>query len=159
MLLTLISLTASLEFIDVPEKLCINFEDSETIYIDAVAKYEFGLKEVEYSISANNIIISGPYTEEADSNEYMFSYEIDLPRLEAGDSVILTAKAKNIINKEVTLDENLNQSNRIIINTENVYFQPITPAAKSSALESKCRNRHGYRNCSLELSKDCCQRY
>ncbi|MCY8577108.1 hypothetical protein MOD24_14760 [Bacillus haynesii] len=42
----------------------------------------------------------------------------------------------NIKNKEVTLDENLNQSNRIIINTDNVYFQPITPAAKSSALES-----------------------
>ncbi|GIN55140.1 MULTISPECIES: discoidin domain-containing protein [Bacillus subtilis group] len=42
----------------------------------------------------------------------------------------------NIKNKEVTLDENLNQSNRIIINTNNVYFQPITPAAKSSALES-----------------------
>ncbi|ARC67399.1 hypothetical protein B14_200188 (plasmid) [Bacillus licheniformis] len=91
---------ASLEFIDVPEKLCINFEDSETIYIDAVAKYEFGLKEVEYSISANNIIISGPYTEEADSNEYMFSYEIDLPRLEAGDSVILTAKAKTVFGVE-----------------------------------------------------------
>ncbi|MCD7910932.1 discoidin domain-containing protein [Bacillus velezensis] len=42
----------------------------------------------------------------------------------------------NIKNKEVTLDENQNQSNRIIINTDNVNFQPITPAAKSSALES-----------------------
>ncbi|WAT23588.1 hypothetical protein O0R52_21570 (plasmid) [Bacillus halotolerans] len=42
----------------------------------------------------------------------------------------------NIKNKEVTLEENLNQSSRIIINTNSVYFQPITPAEKSSALET-----------------------
>ncbi|MBU5262146.1 hypothetical protein [Bacillus atrophaeus] len=95
---------AALNFIDVPQQLCIDFEDSEkeTIYIDAIASYEFGLKEVEYSISVNNIIISGPYTEEAEGNEYMFNYEIDLTRLEAGDSIILTAKAKTIFGVETT---------------------------------------------------------
>ncbi|MED3627872.1 hypothetical protein P4478_12475 [Bacillus subtilis] len=95
---------AVLNFIDAPQKLCIDVEsnEQETTYIDAIASYEFGLKEIEYSISANNIIISGPYTEEVDSNDYVFNYEIDLTRLEAGDTVVLTAKAKTIYGVETT---------------------------------------------------------
>jgi hypothetical protein len=42
----------------------------------------------------------------------------------------------NVKNKEVTLAENINQSNRIIVNPDKVYFQPLQPAHKHAALES-----------------------
>ncbi|MCD7910933.1 hypothetical protein KC480_05260 [Bacillus velezensis] len=93
---------AGIRFIEAPQKICIDSSEEELVYIDAIASYDFGLKEVEYSISANNTLISGPYTEDVDSNEYMFNYEIDLTRLEAGDSVVLMAKAKTIFGVETT---------------------------------------------------------
>lgn len=42
----------------------------------------------------------------------------------------------NVINKEVTLSENLNQSNRIMINSKKAIFQTLQPANKHAALES-----------------------
>ncbi|MGV7000380.1 hypothetical protein ACWA2C_16965 [Priestia megaterium] len=87
-----------LRSIDFPLSICA---DADSFEIKASAEdMVYGLSEVTYSVSINDEVIYGPYTDSTEEKLYLISVPFDASNANVGDTVTLNVMAKNKFGQE-----------------------------------------------------------